>query len=58
MSRSADFLDAFLDGFTMAGFMTRLKQPGSATAICAPEPSESKQQIPALRCGMEDKEQD
>jgi len=38
MRRSTVFLDSFLDGFTMAGFMTRLRQPGSATGIVAPEP--------------------
>jgi hypothetical protein len=57
VSRWTVFLDAFLVGFTMAGFMTWLKQPGAATGLCAPSPVENKQQIPSLRCGMENKEQ-
>lgn len=38
MRLSRVFSESFLDGFTMAGFLTRLRQPGSATAIMAPEP--------------------
>jgi hypothetical protein len=36
MRRSAVFFDAFLDGFTMAGFVNRLRQPGAATHLFAP----------------------
>ena len=38
MRLSTVFSESFLDGFTMSGFLTRLRQPGSATAIFAPEP--------------------
>ena len=38
MRLSRVFAESFLDGFTMSGFMTRLRQPGSATGIVAPEP--------------------
>jgi hypothetical protein len=38
--------ESFLDGFTMAGFMNRIDQPGSATPLCAPTPM--KLSLPVL----------
>lgn len=38
MRPSTVFSESFLDGFTMSGFLTRLRQPGSATGLIAPEP--------------------
>jgi hypothetical protein len=39
MRRSRVFWSSFLDGFTFAGFLTRLRRPDEATQICAPGPS-------------------
>lgn len=36
MRKSTIFADAFMDGFTMAGFFNWLKLPGSANRIFAP----------------------
>ncbi len=38
MRKSDVFVDSFLDGFTMAGFLDRLHRPGSATSLFAPAP--------------------
>jgi hypothetical protein len=35
MRRSAIFLDSFLDGFTLAGFLRPLRRPGAATRLFA-----------------------
>jgi hypothetical protein len=35
MRRSAVFLDSFLDGFTLAGFLRPLQRPGAATQMFA-----------------------
>jgi hypothetical protein len=36
MKNRTIFWESFLDGFTMAGFLGRLEQPGAPTALCAP----------------------
>jgi hypothetical protein len=36
MKNRTIFKESFLDGFTMAGFLWRLEQPGAPTALCAP----------------------
>jgi hypothetical protein len=35
-----DFVEGFMDGFTMAGFLTWLERPGAPIYICKPEPDE------------------
>jgi hypothetical protein len=39
VSLSSVFAESFADGFTMAGFMKRLRRPGSATQMFASAPS-------------------
>jgi len=42
MRDSTVFADSFLDGFTMAGFLNRLHQPGGATCLSAPAPERTQ----------------
>jgi len=43
MSKWRVFLESFLDGFGMGGFFGKLRQPGAATNICAPERKDEKE---------------
>jgi len=46
MRRSAVFFDAFLDGFTMAGFSKQLRRPGAPTQVFEDKLDE-RQNVPA-----------
>jgi hypothetical protein len=48
MRRSAVFFDAFLDGFTMAGFFGRLRIPGAPYVLFEAEVSSPSPGWPAL----------
>ncbi|HZL28418.1 MAG TPA: hypothetical protein VFC39_17985 [Acidobacteriaceae bacterium] len=42
------FGESFLNGFTMAGFLTRLRRPGEPTLLFAPAYEQSGQWLPVV----------